>query len=87
MTQELKTKLEAYLEKLAEANKYYLFTYSVGKKYIRIIRDWNGCGHFSVFCFMDYEGNLYKAESWERPAKGIRGHIDHPYLNEGQFYR
>jgi hypothetical protein len=29
----------------------------------------------SAFCFIDFEGNIYKAAGWGKVAKGIRGHI------------
>lgn len=29
----------------------------------------------SAYCFIDMEGNIYKADGWKRPAKGIRGTI------------
>lgn len=34
-----------------------------------------------VYCFLDYQGNIYKAASWKAPAKHIRGNIiaDHEY--------
>ncbi len=45
-------------------------TYSVGKKYYKLIQD------YSVYCFIDKDGNVYKSASWKAPAKGIRFHID-----------
>jgi hypothetical protein len=30
----------------------------------------------SAYCFLDYQGNIYKAAGWKAPAKGIRGHIE-----------
>ena len=32
----------------------------------------------SVYCFVDFDGNIYKYADWNRPAKGIRGHINLP---------
>jgi hypothetical protein len=29
----------------------------------------------SAYCFIDLEGNIYKAASWSKPAKGIRGTV------------
>jgi hypothetical protein len=41
-----------------------------GAKYTRIIMSLNGyCP--SVYCFIDAEGNIYKAASWNAPAKGV----------------
>jgi hypothetical protein len=45
-----------------------------GSKYIKLIE--NSLGSDRVHCFLDTNGNIYKAESWRKPAKGIRGHID-----------
>jgi hypothetical protein len=45
-----------------------------GSKYIRLVV--TSCGQRSVHCFLDNEGNIYKAESWKKPAKGIRGNIN-----------
>lgn len=47
-----------------------------GKKYIRIAKvetTGSGC---SVYCFVEREtGDVLKADSWKRPAKGTRGNI------------
>jgi len=32
--------------------------------------------HRSAYCFIDLDGNIYKADSWKRPAKGPRGHVE-----------
>ncbi|HLO91593.1 MAG TPA: hypothetical protein VK172_10560 [Lentimicrobium sp.] len=58
-----------------------------GSKFIKVIE--TDMGSERVHCFIDYEGNLYKAASWKAPAKGIRGNINNekkPLLC-GQFYR
>lgn len=63
-----------------------LITYSRGKKYTRVIQqnryfDKDGIARISqnnrsVFCFIDEQGNLWKAASWKAPAKNFpRGHI------------
>lgn len=45
----------------------------VGNKYIRI---WSGRGsHRSAYCFLDYQGNIYKPATWKAPAKHTRGSI------------
>lgn len=35
----------------------------------------SGTGSRSAYCFIDMEGNIYKAAGWGTPAKGIRGNI------------
>jgi hypothetical protein len=45
-----------------------------GKKFIRVVsRETNGGG--GVYCFLDLQGNIFKADGWKRPAKHIRGSI------------
>jgi len=46
------------------------FTANMGKKYFKIVTD-NGTQR-SVHCFVDLEGNVYKAAGWAAPAKGVR---------------
>lgn len=71
-----------YCEQLTKHHKgKNSFTFTLGKKYARIIKD-----DVCAFCFVDFLGNLYKPESWSKPAKGIRRHISKPLLEEGDFY-
>jgi hypothetical protein len=44
-----------------------------GPKHIKIIA--TGQNQRSVYCFLDYAGNIYKAATWRAPAKHIRGSI------------
>jgi len=63
------------------------FSLKYGKKYIKVIR--TSFGSDAVHCFLDKQGNIYKASSWSVPAKGIRGHIDNdkkPLLSR-DYYR
>jgi len=63
------------------------FSIEQGKKYSRIVR--TSLGSNSVHCFVDAEGNIYKASSWKVPAKGIRGNINNdkkPLLGR-DYYR
>lgn len=49
------------------------YTYSIerpGVKYTRVVQ--TSGGSRSVYCFLDAEGNIYKAASWKAPAKGVR---------------
>lgn len=49
-----------------------------GRKYIKLVVE--NYGSRSVYCFLDYKGNIYKAASWAAPAKHIRGSVfDHEY--------
>jgi len=45
-----------------------------GSKYIKITV--TTFGSTAVHCFLDAEGNIYKAAGWRTPAKGIRGNIN-----------
>lgn len=66
---------------------HHKFKFSVGKKFIKVIEcDYRG-GEQAVWCFVDFDGNLYKAASWSAPASGIRGHVDKPIMNLAGFYR
>jgi len=44
-----------------------------GRKYTRIVATYGG--QRSVYCFIDAEGNIYKAAGWKAPAKGIRANL------------
>lgn len=58
-----------------------------GKKYTKIIKQDVGSAGRSVFCFVEREtGNVLKAESWKRPAKGVRGNISSPAENSCTVY-
>ena len=59
-----------------------------GSKYIRLVV--TSYGQRSVHCFLDKEGNIYKAASWKTPAKGIRGNINNdkkPLLGYDYYWR
>ncbi len=97
LSEQLKAKLDNYCRLLEQEmiKKYptskcihYKYTYSLGQRFIKIIQcDHTGTRQQSVFCFVDYEGNLYKASGWKAPAKDVRGHIDNPILDLGGFYK
>ena len=61
---------------------------ATGKKFFKVIR--TAWGNKSVHCFVEIAtGDIYKAASWNVPAKGVRGNINDekkPLLC-GQFYR
>lgn len=84
-----------YMNKLSDFNKNYIFERRAGKKYVKIIQKYysensfNSDSGWSVFCFIDNEGNIYKAASWLQPAKGIRGSIfdENPPLTLSSLYK
>lgn len=61
-----------------------LYTAQPGSKYIKIVESGNDGYSTSVYCFLDYEGNIYKAASWKIPAKHIRGSIFDPNYSFGR---
>jgi hypothetical protein len=72
--QEVQTAHHANHDRLGYTFPKSTFRLSYGSKYIKVIE--NSLGSDRVHCFLDYEGNIYKAASWRVPAKGIRGHSD-----------
>jgi len=60
------------------------YTFSIGKKYIKIIRHYSN-GQRVVYAFLDFEGNIYMPACWSRPAKHVRGHISSPELCCGRY--
>jgi hypothetical protein len=88
---------EDYIKEVKEASdaewkarKYTLpapeFSLECGRKFIRVVI--TTFGSKAVHCFLDNDGNIYKASSWKIPAKGIRGNInnDKKPLLGWQFY-
>lgn len=50
------------------------YTFSLSKpgaKFTRVVTTRSGSR--SVYCFLDAQGNIYKAAGWKAPAKGVRG--------------
>jgi hypothetical protein len=58
-----------------------------GKKFVKIVEVGQN-GWRCVHCFVDFEGNIYKPASFNRPAKHIRGNIknDKKPLLAGEYY-
>lgn len=92
--QEVKAANDAEWKRMGYTLPPPVFTLQHGSKYIRVVmsypdpRNLEVMTSSSAYCFLDGEGNIYKAESWKKPAKGIRGHIDNdkkPLLGY-QFY-
>lgn len=49
------------------------YAYTRGKRFYKITKKDT---QLSVFCFVDSEnGDIYKAATWNAPAKGVRGNI------------
>ena len=64
--------IDALNQKFAAAG-YAVSLDKPGAKYTRVIITMNGNDQSrSVHCFIDAEGNIYKAASWKTPAKGVR---------------
>lgn len=62
--------IDDHLESLAP----YKVSYEMGTKYVKIVT--GVYGNQSVHCFIDFSGNIYKANSWKAPdLKHIRGSI------------
>jgi hypothetical protein len=83
----LNTKIEedgkARFPNLWDGGRYEtLLVEHVGQKYIKIIS--GGRGSRSVYCFLDYAGNIYKAASWKAPAKHVRGSVFHDDCSWGR---
>lgn len=57
-------------------------TAEYGRKYIRIVIEQYSSR--SVYCFLDYAGNIYKAASWKAPAKHVRGTVFMPDYGWGK---
>ena len=70
--------------KLAFMQKTIKFT--KGGKYYRVVIEDKAGGNGSAYCFIDMEGNIYKAASWKTPAKGIRGHISTTDVRKADQY-
>jgi hypothetical protein len=85
----LKALTEAHIkeyDKMFPNLEYPEFTAKYGNKYIKIIRT---RGQQLVHCFLDFDGNIYKAASWKIPAKGIRGNVNNETypLMGGDYYK
>jgi hypothetical protein len=49
-------------------------SYTIGKKYLKVIT--NNGGQMSVHSFIDIDLNVYKPASWALPAKGVRYNLN-----------
>lgn len=86
---ELATKLSSTLTE--RANRDYpqiqtSFSVSKGKRYLKVIKTTLGAN--SVHCFIDSNtGDVYKAASWQAPAKGVRYNLLRKDSQEACFNR
>ena len=82
--------IQNYLELLSQSSKEYhqehfknilpeTFEVSKGRKYYKVIKFFTNKdgskGEGNAFCFLDKQGNIFKAASWKSPAKGVRGSL------------
>ena len=58
-----------YMQKYFPDNEWERLDYKVNRKYIRLYRG------DTCFGFVDKDGNIYKSDTWTKPAKHIRGNI------------
>lgn len=79
-----------FMNKKAEANKVpslgaNTYTAQIGSKNIKIVECYLGNPNDRrVYCFLDREGNIFKAASWKAPAKHKRGSIFDPDFSWGR---
>lgn len=71
---------EAYkilcMDESGKEHPYETFTVDFGRKFIKVVGSrWKNPDSRYVYCFLDYEGNIYKSASWKAPAKHIRGTV------------
>lgn len=54
---------------------YKVMSLDFGRKFVKVVEQVKGSRSRSVYCFLDYSGNIYKAASWKAPAKHVRGSV------------
>ena len=55
---------------------YQTLIYSKGRKFYKLTsKDLNSDMLRGVYCFIDFEGNIYKPANYATPAKGVRGNV------------
>lgn len=73
--EEINPAIEEFIKKLNEkfGDEHLSYSALEGRKYTKIImKNWSST---SAYGFIDENGNIFKAATWERPAKHPRGHI------------
>lgn len=68
----INARLDDYYEKTGNGRGYKRLIAEPGSKYIKIVEE---VPQRSVYCFLDYDGNIYKAATWRAPAKHVRGNV------------
>jgi hypothetical protein len=64
------------LPALTQDGPYELLAADPGRKYIKVfVYNPKHPKSRSVYCFLDYQGNIYKAAGWRSPAKHVRGSV------------
>lgn len=66
------------LNSLPDHEKYAYSLSAPGPKYTRVVQIFKPGppDQRAVYCFVDHDGNIYKAASWKSPAPGIRTTLD-----------
>lgn len=65
---------EKYPNLCQDNRPYEVAELDFGKKYVRVVlRKFPYSDSRRCYCFLDYDGNIYKSASWKAPAKHIRG--------------
>ena len=67
---------------LCKDGPYRVVTAEPGRKYIKLVVA-SGVSR-SVYCFLDMDGNIYKAATWKAPAKHVRGSVFDPSFGWGK---
>jgi len=75
MNEELTRALELMIKHLNETfgNENITYTYSVLRVRVRILE--KIYGQTCCYGFIDFQGNILKADGWNQPAKHIRGNL------------
>jgi hypothetical protein len=73
----MEKEIKQFVKQLNEKYPEYVASYTQGKKFYKIWRTFGA--QKCIYCFVDMDGNIYKAASINAPAKHIRGHISEPF--------
>jgi hypothetical protein len=77
---------QSVIDRLCEGESPFQYTFTVGKKYAKIIMQCRGVK--SAHAFVDLSnGDVYKAASWQAPAKGIRYNLMDDKSREEMYQR